>query len=156
AGRFDGPHGPRRGADPSDTGPADCLTHSVQTVNARMAIFTKKGKQCDTTGKVLYGSVATSNVFKGFGGTCEARNNGDAVVRYDQLAERWLIVMPVFTRGAVRPDQPPLWTRTDHAYVSPPGRTDQPGPAARLFQPPPVAAPAGAAPGPSGGAGQRA
>ena len=42
----------------------------------------------------------TNNVFKGFGGACEARNNGDAVVRYDQLADRWLIVMPIFSRGA--------------------------------------------------------
>ena len=64
-----------------------------------MAIFTKKGKQFDTTGKVLYGPVPTNNVFKGFGGNCEARNNGDAVVRYDQLADRWLIVMPLFSRG---------------------------------------------------------
>ena len=45
---------------------------------------------------VLYGPVTTNNVFKGFGGACEARNNGDAVVRYDQLADRWLIVMPIF------------------------------------------------------------
>ncbi len=68
----------------------------MQTVNSRMAIFTKKGKRFETTGKVLYGPVPTNNVFKGFGGTCEARNNGDAVVRYDQLADRWLIVMPIF------------------------------------------------------------
>ena len=26
-------------------------------------------------------------------------NNGDAVVRYDQLADRWLIVMPIFRRA---------------------------------------------------------
>ena len=36
---------------------------------------------------MLYGPVNTNNVFRGFGGTCEARNNGDAVVRYDQLAK---------------------------------------------------------------------
>ena len=39
-----------------------------------------------------------TTIFKGFGGPCEARNNGDAVVRYDQLADRWLIVMPIFGR----------------------------------------------------------
>ena len=56
---------------------------------------------------MLYGPVNTNNVFRGFGGACE-RNNGDAVVRYDQLADRWLIVMPIFraTRPARR-DQPP-------------------------------------------------
>ena len=37
-------------------------------------------------------------------------NNGDAVVRYDQLADRWLIVMPIFRRGPARPDQPADWT----------------------------------------------
>ena len=68
------------------------------------------GAMFDTTGKVLYGSVPTNNVFRGFTGTCEARNNGDAVVRYDQLADRWLIVMPIFRRAAARPDQPPVWT----------------------------------------------
>ena len=153
---FRGPHGMAPFRNPSDNSLAVGSDHIVQTVNSRMAVFTKQGRRFDTTGAVLYGPVPTNYVFKGFGGACEARNNGDAVVRYDQLAERWVIVMPVFTRGAVRPDQPPLWTRTDHAYVSPPGRADQPGAAARLFQPLPVAAPAGAAPAPSGGVGQRA
>ncbi len=52
-----------------------------------MAIFTKQGRRYKETGRVLYGPVNTNNVFRGFGGTCEARNNGDAVVRYDQLAK---------------------------------------------------------------------
>ena len=69
-----------------------------------MAIFTKAGEQFPETGRVLYGPVETRNVFRGFGGLCEQRNNGDAVVRYDQLADRWLIVMPIFSRGPVRPD----------------------------------------------------
>ena len=87
-----------------------------------MAIFTKKGKRFDTTGRALYGPVNTNNVFKGFGGACEARNNGDAVVRYDQLADRWLIVMPIFSRGPVRPDQPAEWkSGPSRVYVSPPG-----------------------------------
>ena len=70
----------------------------------------------------MYGPVNTNNVFRGFGGTCEARNNGDAVVRYDQLARRWLIVMPIFCRAAERSDQPPVWSRGDAAYESPAGR----------------------------------
>ena len=68
----------------------------------------EEGQTFDTTGKVLYGPVPTNNVFKGFGGTCEARNNGDAVVRYDQLADRWLIVMPIFRARPTRPDQPQM------------------------------------------------
>jgi hypothetical protein len=108
-----------------------------------MAIFTKKGKKYGTTGRVLYGPVATNNVFRGFGGTCESVNNGDAVVRYDQLADRWLIVMPIFRRMAARPDQPGEWG-VGGPHASPPGRPGQPGQAAELFQPPPPEPPSGA------------
>jgi hypothetical protein len=134
---FDGPQGTSTVRNPSDNSLAVGPNHIIQTVNSRMAIFTKKGKQFDATGKALYGSVATNNVFKGFGGACEAMNNGDAVVRYDQLADRWLIVMPIFRRGDVRPDQPGAWKAGEPAYASPAGRSGQPGDAARLFQPPP-------------------
>jgi hypothetical protein len=84
----------------------------------------------------LYGPVPTNTIFKGFGGACEATNNGDAVVRYDQLADRWLVVMPTFRRGAVRPDQPQPGRAGDPAQVSVPGKVDQPGPPVRLFSPP--------------------
>ncbi|MEJ2206812.1 MAG: hypothetical protein P8170_22210 [Gemmatimonadota bacterium] len=134
---FTGPHGPSTGRNPSDNSLAVGPDHIVQTVNSRLAIFTKKGKRFDSTGRVLYGAVPTNTVFHGFGGTCEARNNGDAVVRYDQLAERWLIVMPIFRRAAERPDQPEVWTASPRAHLSPPGVVGQPGPAAPLFVPPP-------------------
>jgi len=141
---FTGPHGSALLRNPSDNSLAVGPNHIVQTVNTRMAIFTKKGSVFDTTGRPLYGPVPTNNVFRGFGGACESRNNGDAVVRYDQLADRWLIVMPVFSRGAERPDQPGPWKGADAAYVSPPGRPGQPGSAVPLFQPP--AAPPSAQP----------
>jgi hypothetical protein len=141
---FTGPQGSALLRNPSDNSLAVGPNHIVQTVNTRMAIFTKKGAQFDATGRPLYGPVPTNNVFKGFGGACESRNNGDAVVRYDQLADRWLIVMPVFSRSAERPDQPAGWKGGEAAYVSPPGRPGQPGPAVPLFQPPPV--PPGTAP----------
>jgi hypothetical protein len=134
---FTGPQGTFRGNNPSDNTLAVGPNHIVQIVNSRTAVFTKKGKKFDTTGRVLYGPVPTNNVFKGFGGTCEAMNNGDAVVRYDQLADRWLIVMPIFRRAEPRPDQPGPWKGGEPAYPSPPGRPGQPGPAVVLFQPPP-------------------
>src|SRR4029453_3295509 len=81
---FEGPQGTANFRNPSDNALAVGPNHIVQVVNSRMAIFTKKGKQFDTNGKVLYGPVNTNNVFKGFGGTCETRNNGDAVVGYNQ------------------------------------------------------------------------
>ncbi|MCX6546159.1 MAG: hypothetical protein NTV05_17335 [Acidobacteria bacterium] len=144
---FDGPQGSSAVRNPSDNSLAVGPDHIVQTVNSRMAIFTKKGKRFDTTGRALYGSVATNNVFKGFGGTCESTNNGDAVVRYDQLADRWLIVMPIFRRAAARPDQPGEWKASDTAYLSPPGRPNQPGPAVALVAPPPPPPPPPVQPG---------
>lgn len=138
---FQGPQGSANFRNPSDNSLAVGPDHVVQTVNSRMAIFTKKGTRFESTGRALYGPVETNNVFKGFGGPCETRNNGDAVVRYDQLANRWLIVMPIFSRGPARPDQPPVWEPSASAYLSPPGRADQPGPATPLYQPPAPVAP---------------
>ncbi len=143
---FEGPQGRGSFRNPSDDSLAVGPDHIVQIVNTRMAIFTKKGRRFDTTGRVLYGPVATNNVFRGFGGACEAINSGDAVVRYDQLANRWLILMPVFRRQEVRPDQPEEW-KPGRVNLSPPGRPNQPGRAERLFEPP---APPPAPPGPPG------
>src|SRR5437867_2238453 len=126
-----GPHGRWEPRNPSDNSLAVGRDYVFQIVNTRMAIFRKNGE-------IVYGPVPTNTVFKGFGGACEARNTGDAVVRYDQLADRWLIVMPTFARSRERPDQPPAWKASDRAYISPPGVPDQPGPPAPLFVPPPV------------------
>jgi hypothetical protein len=151
---FDGPQGTTPLRNPSDNSLAVGPNHIVQIVNSRMAVFTKKGRQFDETGKALYGSVATNNVFRGFGGSCDTRNNGDAVVRYDQIADRWLIVMPIFGRALARPDQPEPWTSDGRAHVSPPGRSDQPGPPAPLFRPEPAPPAQPARGGGSGGRGQ--
>ena len=134
---FEGPHGPGRFRNPSDNSLAVGPNHIVATVNSQMAIFTKRGAEFEVSGRALYGAVPTNNVFRGFGGTCEARNNGDAVVRYDQLADRWLVVMPIFSRIPYRDDQPSGTRPGDPAAVSVAGVRGQPGPAARLFIPPP-------------------
>src|SRR5262245_6348515 len=143
---FEGPQGAAALRNPSDNSLAVGPDHIVQTVNTRMAIFTKKGKRFDSSGKALYGPVNTNNVFKGFGGACEATNNGDAVVRYDQIADRWLIVMPIFRRDPARSERPVTPQSGGPAVLSLPGRPNQPGPAAALVSPPPAAeqpAPAG-------------
>ncbi|HET9983172.1 MAG TPA: hypothetical protein VFQ38_06285 [Longimicrobiales bacterium] len=132
---FQGPQGPGRGRNPSDNTLAVGPDHIVPIVNSRMAIFTRKGKKFRDTGRALYGAVPTNNVFRGFGGACAERNNGDAVVRYDQLADRWLIVMPIFSRLPYRADQPAGTRPGDPAAVSMPAVAGQPGHAAALFQP---------------------
>ena len=132
---FEGPQGKANIRNPSDNTLAVGPDHIVQIVNSRMAVFTKKGKRFGTTGKVLYGPVVTNAVFAGFGGQCEARTNGDAVVRYDQLARRWLIVMPIFGRAPVRTDQPSPGKSGEPAQLNPPGRPSQPGIPFKLVPP---------------------
>jgi len=135
---FEGPNGTATFRNPSDDSLAVGPNHIVQVVNSRIAIYTKKGARYEKSGKVLYGPVATNNVWAGFGGVCEARNNGDGVVRYDQLARRWLFVMPIFTR--VHPGEFPA----GHGEPAHAGEASNPGPAATLPPnppppPPPVA-----------------
>lgn len=103
---FVGPEGTTTTRNPSDNSLAVGPDHIVQIVNSRMAVYTKKGTLFDTTGKVLYGPVVTNTIFSGFGGQCEHRSSGDAVVRYDQLAKRWLYVLPIFQRPAGEPEGP--------------------------------------------------
>jgi len=128
---FSGPQGTAYYRNPSDNALAVGPDHIVQIVNTRMAIFTKKGKRFDSTGRILYGPGETRNVFRGFGGPCERLNNGDAVVRYDQLANRWLIVMPTFRRGIPRTEE------KDSAHGGVP-YPPQPGAAVMLYQPGPA------------------
>lgn len=102
---FKGPQGEFHGRNPSDNSLAVGPDEIMQVVNARVAIYSKRGKKHDKTGDVLYGPVASNEFFAGFGGACSARDNGDVVVRYDQLANRWLVVMPIFWR--IPPDMYP-------------------------------------------------
>jgi hypothetical protein len=63
-----------------DVGPR----HYVQAVNVSMAVF-------DKTGTLLFGPVPGNAVWSGFGGACETTNDGDPIVLYDHLADRWLL-----------------------------------------------------------------
>jgi len=125
---FGGPQGSAALRNPSDNSLAVGRQHVVQIVNTRMAIFTRAGQP-------LYGPVLSNTLFRGFGGACETWNNGDAVVRYDQLADRWLVVMPVFRRGESRPDLGPTGAAGGPPVLSTPGRIGQPGAPVPLFIP---------------------
>ena len=121
----------------------------------------RRGRSSTTTGKPIYGAVPTNTVFAGLGGPCEARNNGDAVVRYDQLADRWLITMPIFSRiplseagraAAARPAGASGATRATGTGV----RSGPRGRRCRANPPPPPAPPAGQGRGRGQQAGQPA
>jgi hypothetical protein len=74
------------------------------TVNWQLAVYTKKGAMYPSTGMSLRGPVASNSIFSGFGGRCEGQasgadavDRGDMLVRYDQLAGRWVFIQPVFS-----------------------------------------------------------
>ncbi len=135
---FIGPQGTARFRNPSDNSLAVGPNHIVQIVNSRMAVFTKAGELFEKTGDVLYGPVPTNNVFRRFAGDASRINNGDAVVRYDQLADRWLIVMPIFRRLPPLEEEPPIPQPGPSMHLSVPSVVDQPGEAVPLYQPPPA------------------
>ncbi len=69
---------------PPDTDAAVSPTQVVETVNSGFAVFNKSGG-------VTYGPVNTNTLFTNFGGPCQTTNDGDAVVRWDRAAGRWII-----------------------------------------------------------------
>lgn len=71
-------------APPDTTGEAG-LTQYVQWVNSSFAVFDK------ASGTKLYGPAGGNTLWTGFGGNCETRNDGDPIVQYDQLADRWVM-----------------------------------------------------------------
>ncbi len=73
-------------AAPPDTTGAVGATQYVQWVNSSFAVFNK------STGAAVYGPVAGNTLFTGFGGACESSNDGDPVVQYDKLANRWVLM----------------------------------------------------------------
>jgi hypothetical protein len=103
---FEGPQGKADARNPSDNSLAVGQDEIVQIVNSRMAIFTKMGAKYPASGKALFGPVVTNTLFAGFGGSCEELISGDAVARYDQLANRWLFVIPIFRHPADQSNAP--------------------------------------------------
>ena len=133
--------------NPSDNSLAVGPDHVFQIVNSQLAIFTKKGAQFETTGRPLLGPVGTHTLFAGHGDVCGSRTNGDAVVRYDQLAQRWLVVMPIFRRAVLQsPDSRGTGPVARPGEAARRGQASDPGPPGRPSPPPPPPAPGGGAP----------
>jgi len=70
---------------PPDTNGEVGATQYVQIANEGYQVFDK------ATGSSLLGPAGIQTVWQGFGGVCETAGNGDPVVLYDQLADRWII-----------------------------------------------------------------
>ena len=73
-----------------DVGP----NHYVQWVNLRYAVYTltRDASNNITAFSLVPGFPKNGNViWQGFGGRCESDNDGDPIVQYDQLADRWIL-----------------------------------------------------------------
>ena len=87
------------GGYPPDTDGAVGPNHYMQVVNTSLAVFSK-------TGTVMMGPMDTSMVWSGFAGICATNGFGDGIVRYDQLADRWVISQFAFTLQGGNPVAP--------------------------------------------------
>ncbi len=67
------------------TNPQSPTGQYVQWVNLSFAVFDKG------TGNMIYGPAAGNTLWAGFGGPCQTENDGDPIVQYDQLANRWIL-----------------------------------------------------------------
>ena len=84
---------PATGWTPPDTVGDVGPNHYVQMVNISFAIY-------DKSGALLAGPSPINALWAGFGGACEADNNGDPIVRYDALADRWMLTQFSLSMGA--------------------------------------------------------
>jgi hypothetical protein len=69
---------------PPDTDGEVGPTEYVQMVNQGFQVFNKSGAS-------VYGPTDIATLWAGFGGNCEFNGDGDPIVLYDQLADRWVI-----------------------------------------------------------------
>ena len=114
----DGQYGFTVEYSPPDTNGAVGATQYIQWVNTYFAVFDKRN------GSLLAGPTAGNALWTGFGGGCEANNDGDPIVTYDKLANRW--VMSQFSVSttpylqciavSVTPDATGSWYRYSFQY----------------------------------------
>ncbi|GAA2518762.1 hypothetical protein [Streptomyces longisporus] len=69
---------------PPDPNAAVGSSQIVETVNTAYAVYSKSGA-------TVLAPTNTSTLWSGFGGSCQTTNDGDAVVRWDTLAGRWVV-----------------------------------------------------------------
>jgi len=84
AGVGNGDYGFAPNAAPPDTNGAAGATQYVQWVNESFAVFDK------ATGALVHGPTSGNTLWAGFGGGCETNNDGDPIVQYDKIANRWI------------------------------------------------------------------
>ena len=85
---------------PPDTEGAVGLQYYVQWVNVSFAVYDK------ATGALVYGPVLGNTLWSNFpaaGGVCQTSNQGDPIVKYDALANRWLFAQLTYSGNGTGP-----------------------------------------------------
>ena len=97
AGVGEGDYGYDVAAAPSDANGAVGTSQYMQWVNTSFAIFAKSGTLLygPAAGNTLWADLVNDPVFS----ACATTNDGDPIVKYDQLAKRWLVTQMSFTSG---------------------------------------------------------
>ena len=78
------------GCAPPDTEGSVGATQFVQYVNTAYEVYNK------TTGAKVLGPLAGNAIWSGFGGQCQNNDDGDPIVTYDKVAQRWFFAQNVF------------------------------------------------------------
>ena len=84
---------------PPDTNGYVGLAQYVQTVNDGYQVFDK------VTGNSVLGPASIRSVWASFGGVCETGGNGDPVMLYDKMANRWVISQFAISPGTSVPNR---------------------------------------------------
>lgn len=125
AGSFGTPVDPAARVAPPDTTGDLSPTHYVQWVNLRYSVYTltRDANNNITNFNLVPGFPKNGNtIWAGFGGPCETYNDGDPIVQYDQLAQRWVLTQfavsatPYTQCVAVSTTSDPTGTWNRYAY----------------------------------------
>ena len=97
----------------------------VEWVNVSYAVFRK------SDGAFLAGPILGKALWTGFGGSCEARNDGDIIAQFDKMAHRWVLFQPVFAAPfascfAISTSPDALGTYYRYSFPQPVGFPDYP------------------------------
>src|SRR4029077_14895666 len=110
---------------PPDTNAAVGPNHIVETVNTDLAVFNKDGTP-------IFGPVPINTLWSGFGGGCQTSNDGDPIVSYDRIADRWIVsqfqvsTQPFQQCVAVSQTADPTAAYSRYAFSYPDGFPDYP------------------------------
>ncbi|HEX9736841.1 MAG TPA: hypothetical protein VGG06_33155 [Thermoanaerobaculia bacterium] len=115
---------------PPDTNGDIGPDHFVQYINLIWAVWdvTRDVSGAPTGVSLALGPLPGNSFWSGFGGPCQTNNDGDPIVLYDHLADRWLVSQFSINEGiqcvAVSTSPDPTGTYFRYAFTVSPGENN--------------------------------